>query len=71
MNRRTDRTLGLAAIALGLVLAAGTVAIDTGFGYDRIGPRTMPYGVALGLLLLGGALLAPTRAGRRIPVRVR
>ena len=63
-DRRADLPLGIAAIALGLVIAAGGFAISAGFGYDRIGPRTAPYGVALGLLLLGGALLAPA-LGRR------
>ena len=57
MTRRSDLSLGIAAVVLGLVLAAGSFAISAGFGYDRIGPRTAPYGVALGLLLLGGALL--------------
>ena len=65
MTRRSDLSLGIAAVVLGLVLAAGSFAISAGFGYDRIGPRTAPYGVALGLLLLGGALLAP--ALRRRP----
>lgn len=58
-TRSADTALGGAAVSLGLVLAVGTLAIGAGFGYDRIGPRTMPYGVALGLLLLGGALLVP------------
>ena len=65
MTRRSDLLLGIAAALLGLVLAAGSFSISAGFGYDRIGPRTAPYGVALGLLLLGGALLAP--ALRRQP----
>ena len=65
LNRGADTVLGSAAIVLGLVLGVGTQAIGAGFGYDRIGPRTMPYGVALGLLLLGGALLVP--ALRRPP----
>ena len=64
MTARADLLLGGAAILLGLVLVAGAFGIDTGFGYDRIGPRTAPYGVALGLLLLGGALVAPTLRGR-------
>ena len=65
MNRRSDLALGTAAVLLGLVLAGGTLLIGTGFGYDRIGPRTAPYGVALGLLLLGGALLALALGRRR------
>ena len=64
-TRRADAALGGAAVVLGLVIAGGTLAIGAGFGYDRIGPRTMPYAVALGLLLLGGALLVP--ALRRRP----
>ena len=65
MTRRSDLALGIAASALGILIAAGSFAISAGFGYDRIGPRAAPYGVALGLLLLGGALLAP--ALRRQP----
>ncbi len=65
MNRRSDVALGSSALVLGLVIASGSFAIGAGSGYDRIGPRTAPYGVALGLLLLGGALLAP--ALRRQP----
>ena len=65
MNRRSDLAAGSAAVLLGLVLAGGTLLIGTGFGYDRIGPRTMPYGVALGLLLLGGALVVPALRRRR------
>ena len=57
-DRRADLLLGIAAALLGLVIAGGAFAISAGFGYDRIGPRTVPYGVALGLLLLGAALLA-------------
>ena len=64
MSARADLLLGGGAILLGLVLVAGAFGIDTGFGYDRIGPRTAPYAVALGLLLLGSALLAPTLRGR-------
>ena len=65
LARSADAALGSAAVLIGLALAGGTLAIGAGFGYDRIGPRTMPYGVALGLLLLGGALLVP--ALRRRP----
>ena len=64
MTARADRLLGGGAILLGLVLVAGAFGIETGFGYDRIGPRTAPYAVALGLLLLGAALIAPALRGR-------
>ena len=64
MTARADLLLGGGAILLGLVLAAGAFGIDSGFGYDRIGPRTAPYAVALGLLLLGGALIARALRGR-------
>ncbi len=64
MTARADLLLGGGAILLGLVLVAGAFGIDTGFGYDRIGPRTAPYAVALGLLVLGGALVAPILRGR-------
>lgn len=59
MSFRSDLTPGIAAMLLGLLIAAGSFAISSGFGYDRIGPRTAPYGVALGLLLIGLALLVP------------
>ena len=65
MNRRSDLAPGIAAMLLGLLIAAGSFAISSGFGYDRIGPRTAPYGVALGLLLIGGALLVPALRSRR------
>ena len=75
-GQRADVALGAGAAALGVVVAGGTLLIDGGFGYDRIGPRTMPYGVALGLLLVGGALLTPalrrptgTRADPGEPLR--
>ena len=64
MTARADLLLGGGLLLLGLVLVAGAFGIDTGFGYDRIGPRTAPYAVALGLLLLGGALVAPALRGR-------
>ena len=59
MSFRSDLAPGIAAILLGLIIAAGSFAVSSGFGYDRIGPRTAPYGVALGLLLIGGALVMP------------
>ena len=65
MSFRSDLAPGIAALLLGLLIAAGSFAISSGFGYDRIGPRTAPYGVALGLLLIGVALLAPA-LGRRL-----
>ena len=64
MTPRLDLLLAGAVTTLGLLLAAGAFQISTGFGYDRIGPRTAPYGVALGLVLLGGALAVP--AARRL-----
>lgn len=56
MTARRDLWLAGAVILLGILLAVGALQISTGFGYDRIGPRTAPYGVAFGLVLLGGAL---------------
>lgn len=56
MTARRDHVLAGTVVVLGILLAAGATRIDTGFGYDRIGPRTVPVGVALGLVLLGGAL---------------
>ncbi len=64
MTARRDLLLAGAVIILGILLAVGALQISTGFGYDRIGPRTAPYGVALGLVALGVAL-AVAASGRR------
>ncbi len=56
MTVRLDLLLAGAVTALGFSLAAGALQLSASVGYDRIGPRTAPFGVALGLLVLGGAL---------------
>ena len=68
MTARLDLLVAGAVTTLGVVLAAGAVRMDAGVGYDRIGPRTVPYGVALGLVLLGAALALPA-VRRRPPTR--
>ncbi|MEE2637589.1 MAG: tripartite tricarboxylate transporter TctB family protein [Acidobacteriota bacterium] len=57
MTAFNDVVAGSVVILLGIVLALGALGVSTGFGYDRIGPRTAPYGVAVGLMLVGGALV--------------
>ena len=59
---RRDRLLAGTVVLFGILLAAGALQINTGFGYDRIGPRTAPFLVALGLVLLGAGLAV--EAGR-------
>ena len=60
MSRRADLLLSAATAALGLVLIAGGRSIGQASGYDRIGPRTFPFGVAAALLLLAAALAVTT-----------
>jgi putative tricarboxylic transport membrane protein len=60
---RVAVAVAFAAIALGGLVLVGSLSIESGAGYDRIGPRFFPYLVAAGLLLSGGVLAA--RALRR------
>ena len=60
MTARRDLLLAGAVTTLGVLLAAGALRMSAGVGYDRIGPRTAPYGVGLGLVLLGGILAVST-----------
>jgi len=52
-------------VLLGVLLAAGSLEISFGAGYDRIGPRFFPFVVAGGLILLGGLLLLDAWRTRR------
>jgi len=52
----SDLAVGLASVGLGIFLAVGSLTIELGSGYDRIGPRFFPYLVAAGLMLTGGWL---------------
>ena len=61
---RVEVLVALAAVALGLFVLVGSVSIDLGAGYDRIGPRFFPYVVAVGLLI-SGSLLARGALRRR------
>lgn len=54
---RFEVGVALAAVALGLVVLAGSFFIDLGAGYDRIGPRFFPHIVGLGLVVSGGLLV--------------
>jgi putative tricarboxylic transport membrane protein len=44
-------------VAIGLFIFIGSLSIDLGVGYDRVGPRFFPYLVSIGLLI-SGILLA-------------
>ncbi len=54
---RVEIGVALGALALGLLVLIGSLSIDLGAGYDRIGPRFFPYLVAAGTLLCGALLL--------------
>jgi len=54
----------------GLLVLAGSFAIDFGAGYDRIGPRFFPWVVAAGLLVSGGTLAWGVAKGRGAGPRV-
>jgi putative tricarboxylic transport membrane protein len=64
--RRADLAIGLGVVALGAVLFAGTGEIGAGAGFDRIGPRVVPYVVAAGLVGLGLVLAAGGIFRRRV-----
>jgi putative tricarboxylic transport membrane protein len=61
-----DAGLGAAAIVLGIVVAAVARGFPGGSAYDVLGPRLLPYIIAVGLVLTGlpiliGALRRSTR----------
>jgi putative tricarboxylic transport membrane protein len=51
--RWPERVFALGLVALGVIVLVGTRQIEFGSGYDRIGPRFFPYGVAAGLIAIG------------------
>jgi len=62
-----DAGLGLAAIVLGIVVAAVAQGFPGGSAYDVLGPRLLPYIIAVGLVLTGLPILvgALCRGGKR------
>ena len=50
-------------LVLGVFIAVETAMLRTGPGYSAIGPKLFPWLVAVGLLLVGLALLWEARAG--------
>lgn len=74
MSARAELSVALGVVALGVFVLSGISTISAGAGYDRIGPRFFPYGVASGLILLGGSLLVSLvrrrRASRETAARV-
>jgi len=53
---RAEVMVAFAAVGLGLSVWAGSMSINLGSGYDRIGPRFFPMVVAAGLVLSGSVL---------------
>lgn len=64
---RVEVVVALAAVALGIFVLAGSISIEFGAGYDRIGPRFFPYLVAVGLIL-SGSFLAREVLRRKAPL---
>lgn len=63
------RELGLGgfAVILGIVVAVVAYGFPGGSVYDVLGPRLLPYLVALGLVLCGASILAGAFRGPRRP----
>ncbi len=53
-----EASLGAVVSAFGLIIFWEIAGLDAGPTYARIGPRVFPAGVATGLLLIGGGLMA-------------
>lgn len=60
---RHQSLIGLAAAAVGGLMAWGAVSIPSAAGYAGVGPNFLPWLVALVLLLCGGLLLREARSG--------
>jgi putative tricarboxylic transport membrane protein len=52
-----DLGLGGALVVLGAAVAIQTTQISSGFSYDNVGPRAVPYIIAAGLLLSGVSIV--------------
>ena len=63
-RRRAGVLVALGVVALAGVTAWQTTSIPTSPAYAQIGPRVFAWGVALGLVLLGGVLLFQALTGR-------
>jgi putative tricarboxylic transport membrane protein len=61
--RRGEAILAAFVLLLGVFVAVETALLRTGPGYSAIGPKLFPFLVAVGLLLVGVALLYEARAG--------
>lgn len=59
--------LGGAAVILGIVVAVVAYGFPGGSAYDVLGPRLLPYLVALGLVLCGLSILTGAVRGPRRP----
>jgi putative tricarboxylic transport membrane protein len=61
--RLGEAVLAAFVLVLGVFIAVETAMLRGGPGYAAIGPKLFPWLVAVGLLLVGGALLYEARAG--------
>jgi putative tricarboxylic transport membrane protein len=61
--RRHQTLIGIGAVVLALLLAAGAVGISSQAGYAGVGPNFLPWVVAVVLLLCGGLLVYEARSG--------
>ena len=61
--RLGEAVLAAFVLVLGVFIAVETAMLPTVPGYAAIGPKLFPWLVAVGLLLVGGALLYEARAG--------
>ena len=62
---RGEILLSLAVIALGIFYVIGTMAIPLATsGYSRVGPADFPWGISIGLIVIGGLLLREALSGQ-------
>ena len=65
---RVEVVVAIVAVGLGVFVLVGSLTINFGSGYDRIGPRFFPYLIAAGLLVSGSFLAGEAlRRGRPFP----
>lgn len=60
---RHQRLIGVAASAVGALMAWGAASIPSAAGYAGVGPNFLPWLVAVVLLVCGGLLLREARTG--------